>query len=117
MFYGKGWSSMTPEQKSREIFEASIGCTAAAVEFLRSVNKPLNVTYIAQTAWEIAKKLEEFQEQTLARELKIAAGEAVVDNKPVSSMGYSPVKAAPTPGAPGAPKSGELKEEDLVAFK
>lgn len=107
---------MTPEQKSREIFEASIGCTAAAVEFLRSVNKPLNVTYIAQTAWEIAKKLEEFQEQTLARETKIAAGETINESKPVSSANYSPVKAATPAAAPGS-ATAQLKEEDLVAFK
>lgn len=53
---------LTPEERGRKVFDASIGCTAAAVEFLRSVNKPLNVTYIANTAWEIARKLEELME-------------------------------------------------------
>jgi hypothetical protein len=61
-------SNMTPEERNLKIFEAAIGCSGAAVEFLRSVNKPLNTTYIAQNAWEIAKKLEEMMETAIRRE-------------------------------------------------
>lgn len=56
---------ITPEERCRKIFDASIGCTSAAVDFLRSVNKPLNVSGIATTAWEIARKLEELMEKDI----------------------------------------------------
>lgn len=91
---------LTCEERGRKIFEASIGCTAAAVEFLRSVNKPLNVTFIANTAWEIAKKLEEMMEQSIKQNEVAEAGGTVASNKPVSSVDLMPVHSTRKPAPP-----------------
>lgn len=83
-----GLSNMTPEERNLKIFEASIGCSTAAVEFLRSVNRPINATYIAQNAWEIAKRLEEMMEVAIAKE-NAAAGNAA---RPVTPAASAPQK-------------------------
>jgi hypothetical protein len=93
---------MTAAERNERIFQASIGCSSAAVEFLRSVNKPLNVTYIAQTAWEIAKKLEEFMEVNSKKETEAEAKAAPAAPAAVAST--------PTPAA-------KLTEADLVPMK
>ena len=99
---------MTPVERNERIFQASIGCSSAAVEFLRSVNKPLNVTYIAQTAWEIAKKLEEFMEVNTQKEIEAEA------------KGGPPVAASPVAKfvPPAARTDGsKIADADLVPMK
>ncbi len=93
---------MTPTERNERIFQASIGCSSAAVEFLRSVSKPLNVTYIAQTAWEIAKKLEEFMEVNTKKECEleaklgaVIAPTSVSGTSPNSSIKYSEQELVP----------------------
>lgn len=116
---------MTPVERNERIFQASIGCSSAAVEFLRSVNKPLNVTYIAQTAWEIAKKLEEFMEVHTQRELdaeaaKAAAAPTPAATPPASAAGTTAQTAAPvaaSAAAKSASASNRFSDADLVPFK
>lgn len=99
---------MTPVERNERIFQASIGCSSAAVEFLRSVNKPLNVTYIAQTAWEIAKKLEEFMEVNTQKEI-----EAEAKNGP--AVAAAPVAKFIPPAARS--DAAKVSEADLVPMK
>jgi hypothetical protein len=102
---------MNPVERNEKIFQAALGCTTAAVEFLRSVNKPINATYIAQNAWEIAKKLEEMMEVSIERESKaLASGIAAPDTRPQSS-------ASLIPAAANGNATKALKEEDLLALK
>lgn len=97
---------MGPVERNERIFQASIGCSSAAVEFLRSVNKPLNVTYIAQTAWDIAKKLEEFMEVNTQKECDLEAKNGTAASMPTASVTVS----APANGA-------KMNEADLVPMK
>ncbi|MFN4242343.1 MAG: hypothetical protein ACK4PI_03805 [Tepidisphaerales bacterium] len=110
---------MTPVERNERIFQASIGCSSAAVEFLRSVNKPLNVTYIAQTAWDIAKKLEEFMEVHTQRELEAeAAGNA---NAAAAQPTAAPAASTPAPAQAAKPATpaaaNRFSDADLVPLK
>lgn len=110
---------MTPVERNERIFQASIGCSSAAVEFLRSVNKPLNVTYIAQTAWDIAKKLEEFMEVHTQRELEAEAANNA--NAAATQPAAAPAASAPAPAQaakPAAPApANRFSDADLVPLK
>jgi hypothetical protein len=99
-------TTMTTEERARKTFEAAIGCTSAAVDFLRSVNKPLNATYIAQTAWDIARKLEDLMEQGI--EKGVGAGTSSVVG---SAMQAKPGEGQTFKGSESKPK-GEAPKSD-----
>lgn len=104
---------MTIEEKYMEILHAASGCTQAAADMMRSVNKPLNATNIAQAAWDIAKKLEEMMETAIQRE---KTGGPAMSGGLLSAKGPEPIfkNTAAAHAAPGVAPEDDLGLVDLA---